>query len=135
MMTNILKFSIHIHNMCPSSLLTYHIYHHFSQGLPLLLGEVHQNITVRILKQLKGDSKMVVLQDGLIIVHDGQLRAGVDEELVGEAGMVHVMNSRGKDCRHDFQWSKDTLKRQELVKNYIMKPNAILLFKVQKKII
>ena len=110
MINNILRFSIDIHNMCPNSLFTYHIYHHFSQGLPLLLGEVHQNITVRILKQLKGDSKMVVLQDGLIIVHDGQLRAGVDEELVGEAGMVHVMNGGSEDRRHHFQWSEDTLK-------------------------
>ena len=96
--------------MCPNSLFTYHIYHHFSQGLPLLLGEVHQNITVRILKQLKGDSKMMVLQDGLIIVHDGQLRAGVDEELVGEAGVVHVMDGGRKDRRHHFQWSEDALK-------------------------
>ena len=96
--------------MCPSSLFTYHIYHHFSQGLPLLLGEVHQNITVRILKELKGNSQMMVLQDGLIIVHDGQLRAGVDEELVGEAGMVHVMNGGSEDRRHHFQWSEDTLK-------------------------
>ena len=53
---------------------------------------------------------MVVLQDGLIIVHDGQLRAGVDEELVGEAGMVHVMNGGSEDRRHHFQWSEDTLK-------------------------
>ena len=96
--------------MCPSSLFTYHIYHHFSQGLPLLLGKVHQNITVRILKELKGDSQVMVLQDGLIIVHDGQLRAGVDEELVGEAGMIHVVNGSGEDGRHDLQRSEDALK-------------------------
>ena len=76
----------------------------------MLLGEVHQNITVRILKQLKGDSKMMVLQDGLIIVHDGQLRAGVDEELVGQPGMVDVVDGGSKDCRHHLQWSEDTLK-------------------------
>ena len=77
----------------------------------MLLGEVHQNITVRILKQLKGDSKMMVLQDGLIIVHDGQLRAGVDEELVGQTWMIHVMNGCSEDCRHNLKWSEDTLKK------------------------
>lgn len=39
-------------------------------------------------------------------------RTCVDEELVGEAGMVHVVDCGGENGGHDFQIGKDRLSRR-----------------------
>ena len=52
---------------------------------------------------------MMVLQYRLIIVDDGQLRAGVDQVLVGHPGVVHVMDAAGQDGGHDLQRGEDLL--------------------------
>ena len=53
----------------------YHINDHLPQGLSLLLAQVDKDITFRILHELKRHSQMVILQHGLVIVHQSQLRA------------------------------------------------------------
>ena len=83
-----------------SWLTTYHINNHFPQSLSLFLGQVDKDITVRILQQFEGHCQMMVLQDRLIIVDDGQLGAGVDQVLVGDPGVVHVMDAAGQDGGH-----------------------------------
>ena len=75
----------------------YHIYDHFSQGLSLFLGQIDEDITVGVLKKFEGNGQMMVLKDRLVIVHNGQLRARVDEELVCQPGMVHVVDCRRED--------------------------------------
>ena len=51
----------------------------------------------------------MVLQDWLIIVDEGQLGLGVDQELVGHAGMVHVVDAAGQDGRQDLVGGEDLL--------------------------
>ena len=96
--------------------MTHHIYNHFPQRLSLLLGQVDKHITVCVLEKFEGHSEMMVLKDRLIIVHDGQLRAAVDQELVGQAWVVNVMDGRCKDGRHHLQWSENALK-QDILKS------------------
>ena len=87
----------------------YHIYDHFPQGLSLFLGQIDEDITVGVLKKFEGDGQMVVLKDGLVIVHNGQLRARVYEELICEARMVHVVYRRREDGGHHLQGREHTL--------------------------
>jgi hypothetical protein len=50
---------------------------------------------------LKGDSEVVVFEDALVVVHDGEVGTCVDEELVGDAGVIDVVDRRredGTDC-------------------------------------
>lgn len=54
--------------------ISYHVDDHLAQGLPLLLGEVLEDITVVLLQQLESYSQVMVLQHRLVIVHQGQLR-------------------------------------------------------------
>ena len=53
----------------------------------------------------------MVLQDWLIIVDDGQLWAGVDQVLVGEARVVHVVDAAGEDGAEDLQRGEHLLQR------------------------
>ena len=88
---------------------THHIYDHFPQSLSLFLSQVDEDITVGVLKKFEGDGQVVVLKDGLVIVHDGQLRARVDQKLICQAGVVHVMDGRGEDGGHHLRGSEHTL--------------------------
>ena len=49
----------------------------------------------------------MVLQDRFIIVDECQLGLGVDQELVGHAGMVHVVDAAGQDGRQDLVGGED----------------------------
>ena len=49
----------------------------------------------------------MVLQDRFIIVDQRQLRLGVDQELVGHPGMVHVVDAAGQDGRQDLVGGED----------------------------
>ena len=77
--------------------------------MSLFLGQVDEDITVGVLKEFEGDSQVVVLKDGLVIVHDGQLRARVDQKLVCQPRVVHVVDGRREDGRHHLQGREDTL--------------------------
>ena len=88
----------------------HHVYDHFPQSLSLFLGQVDEDITVGVLKEFKGDGQMVVLEDGLVIIHDGQLGARVDQELVGQPRVVHVVDGRREDGGHHLQGREDTLR-------------------------
>ena len=46
-------------------------------------------------------------------VHDGQLRAAVDQELVGEARVVHVVDGRGEDGGHHLQRREHALSNRK----------------------
>ena len=46
-------------------------------------------------------------------VHDGQLGAAVDQELVGEARVVHVVDGRGEDGGHHLQWREHALSNRK----------------------
>ena len=92
-------------------MLAHHVNDHFPQGLSLFLGQVDEDITVGVLKEFEGDSQVVVLEDGLVIVHDGQLRARVYQELVCQPRVVHVVDGRSEDGRHHLQGREDTLTR------------------------
>ena len=52
---------------------------------------------------------MMVLQDRFIIVDQRQLRLGVDQELVGHPGMVHVVDAAGQDGGQDLVGREDFL--------------------------
>ena len=54
---------------------------------------------------------MVIFKDAFIVVHDREVGRGVDEELIGHARMIHVMNSRRENSTHGFQF----FKRQEMI--------------------
>ena len=49
----------------------------------------------------------MVLQDRFIIVDECQLGFGVDQELVGHTGMVHVVDAAGQDGRQDLVGRED----------------------------
>ena len=49
----------------------------------------------------------------LAAVHDGQLRAAVDQELVGEARVVHVVDGRGEDGGHHLQRREHALSNRK----------------------
>ena len=49
----------------------------------------------------------MVLQDRFIIVDECQLGLGVDQELVGHPGMVHVVDAAGQDGRQDLVGGED----------------------------
>ena len=55
--------------------VSYHVNDHLSEGLPLFLGQVTEDITVGALQQLEGDGQVVVLQHRLVVVHQRQLGA------------------------------------------------------------
>lgn len=52
---------------------TYHIDDHFSETLTLLLGKVLKDVTVFPLQELETNSEVMILQNRLIVVHEGQL--------------------------------------------------------------
>ena len=51
----------------------------------------------------------MVLQDRFIIVDQRQLGLGVDQELVGHPGMVHVVDAAGQDGGQDLVGREDFL--------------------------
>ena len=51
----------------------------------------------------------MVLQDRFIIVDQRQLWLGVDQELVGHPGMVHVVDAAGQDGGQDLVGGEDLL--------------------------
>ena len=51
----------------------------------------------------------MVLQDRLVIVDQSQLGLGVDQELVGHPGMVHVVDAAGQDGGQDLVGREDFL--------------------------
>lgn len=51
-----------------------HVDDELAQALPLPLGEVLEDVTVFLVQKLEAHGEMMVLQDGLIVVHEGQLR-------------------------------------------------------------
>lgn len=51
----------------------YHVNHHLPEGLALLLGQVLEDVTVLLLEQFEAHGKVVVLQHGFVVVHQGQL--------------------------------------------------------------
>lgn len=51
----------------------HHVDHHLPERLPLLLGQVLEDVAVLLLQQFEAHCQVVVLQDGLIVVHQCQL--------------------------------------------------------------
>lgn len=51
----------------------YHVDHHLPERLPLLLGQVLEDVAVLLLQQFEAHCQVVVLQDGLVVVHQRQL--------------------------------------------------------------
>ena len=52
---------------------------------------------------------MVILKDRFIIVDECQLGLGVDQELVGHPGVVHVVDAAGEDGGHHLQGGEHLL--------------------------
>ena len=50
---------------------------------------------------------MVILKDRFIIVDECQLGLGVDQELVGHPGVVHVVDAAGQDGGQDLVRGED----------------------------
>ena len=46
---------------------------------------------------------MVVFEDGLVVVHDGEVGAGLDVEVVGGARVVVVVDDRGEEEGKDLK--------------------------------
>lgn len=91
-----------------------HVYHHLPKRLPLLLTHISENITSFILKQLEGHSQVMILQDTLIVIHERQFRTRVDEKLIGQTGMIHVVNASGEKRGRHFQRSENRLQRRRV---------------------
>lgn len=53
---------------------TCHVDYKFPQALPLSLAKVLKDVTVVFVKELESHSQVVVFQNGLVIVHERQLR-------------------------------------------------------------
>lgn len=51
----------------------YHVNHHLPERLPLLLGQVLEDVAVLLLQQFEAHCQVVVLQDRLVVVHQRQL--------------------------------------------------------------
>ena len=78
----------------------------------LVYGDYTERLNINnhgYLEQFEGHGQMVVLQHTLIVVHQGQLRGGVDEVLVGEARVVHVVDGGREGGRHHLQGREHTL--------------------------
>lgn len=52
----------------------HHVDDELAKALALALGEVLEDVTVFLVQKLEAHSEVVVLQNGLIVVHEGQLR-------------------------------------------------------------
>lgn len=50
-----------------------HVDNKFPQALPLSLAEVLKDVTVVLMEELEAHSQVVVFQNGLVVVHEGQL--------------------------------------------------------------
>ena len=59
----------------------HHVDHHFPKSLLLFPRQVDEDITFWVLKQLEGDGQVMVLQHGLVVVHQSQLRAWQKERI------------------------------------------------------
>ena len=66
------------------------------------------------LKEFEGGGEMMVLEDSVVVVKDGQLVARVGEELVVEAGVIYVVYSTGKQCCKHLQVSENLLKWEHI---------------------
>lgn len=53
--------------------MSYHIYDHLAQRLPLLFAKVLEDVTIVLLQKLKAYSQVVVLQHRRVVVHQRQL--------------------------------------------------------------
>lgn len=53
--------------------MSYHIYDHLAQRLPLLFAEVLEDVTIVLLQKLKAYSQVVILQHRRVVVHQRQL--------------------------------------------------------------
>ena len=58
---------------CHGNIPPHHVNYHLPQGLPLLFAEVDKNITITDLHELERHGQVVILQHGLVIVHQRQL--------------------------------------------------------------
>ena len=65
--------------------------------------EIGENVDVLLLYEFECDGKVMVLQDAFVVVHDGEIGRSVDEELVGDSRMIHVVDGRREDGAHHFQ--------------------------------
>ena len=54
--------------------MSHHVDDHLAEGLSLLLREVLEDVTVVFLQELESHGQVMVLQHGLIVVHQRQLR-------------------------------------------------------------
>lgn len=53
---------------------THHVYDELPQALPLPLAEVLKDVTVVLVKELEAHGQVMVLQNRLVVVHQGQFR-------------------------------------------------------------
>ena len=63
-----------------------------------------------VLPEEGGD--VVVLEDGLVVVHDGEVGAGLDVEVVGGAGVVVVVDDGGEEEGEDLKIWEPRLGRE-----------------------
>ena len=54
----------------------------------------------------------MVFEDGLVVVHDGEVGAGLDVEVVGGAGVVEVVDDRREEESEDLKVRKPGLGRK-----------------------
>ena len=90
--------------------VAYHVNDHLPDHLPLLLGKVDKDVALWVLQYLEGDGQVMVLKNRLVIVHEGQLAARVDEILVCQSRVVHVVDGGREDGGHHLQRREHILK-------------------------
>ena len=81
----------------------HHVDHHLPEGGPLLGRQASQDVTLRQLQQLEGNCQVMVLQNGLVVVHQGQLRASGYQVLVRRSRVVDVVHGGGQNSSKHLQ--------------------------------
>lgn len=89
----------------------HHFDDHFANDLTLVLWYVGEDVARLVLQYFEGHRQMMILEHRLVIVHDGQLGARVDQVLVGEARMVDVVYGGREDGSEDFEIGEYGLER------------------------
>lgn len=84
----------------------YHINSHLPESCSLFPRKRGQNIHLIRLQQLKCNGQMMIFQHRLIIVHECELRAWVDQELIRYSRMINVMYCCGEYGCENFQTCK-----------------------------
>ena len=95
--------------MCLLTCVQNHLDHQGPELPEVSLGHVGQDEAVIIHHGLEEGCDVVVLQDGFVVVEDGEVGGGLDMEVVGGAGVVVVVDDGGEEQGEDLKVGEPVL--------------------------